>query len=116
KNYLYPGFAYGFGHKLENLIYLEFRRAGYEVYVGALRNKEVDFVAKKADKIAYIQCTYLMTDELTMQREYAPLLSIPDSYDKLIVSLDDLTLANNKGIQHIQAWRLAQDYLALSDR
>lgn len=48
KNYLYTGFGYGIGYKLENLIYLELRRAGYDVYVGAMRDKEVDFLLKRA--------------------------------------------------------------------
>ncbi|MDR0296020.1 MAG: ATP-binding protein [Prevotellaceae bacterium] len=108
KNYLYSGFGYGTGHKLENLIYLELRRAGYEVYVGTLRNKEVDFVAKKGDSLLYLQCAYLLADERTLQREYAPLLAIPDNQFKMLVSLDDVALPSNGGISHVQAWRLAE--------
>lgn len=107
KNYLYPGFGYGIGYKLENLVYLEIRRAGYEVYIGAIRNKEVDFVAKKGDRIIYLQSTYLMADEQTAKREYAPLEAIQDNYEKYIVSLDDIVLPSNNGIKHIQAWELS---------
>ncbi|PXV58859.1 hypothetical protein CLV62_1426 [Dysgonomonas alginatilytica] len=106
KNYLYPGFGYGIGYKLENLIYLELRRAGYEVYVGAMRDKEVDFVAKKGDRVIYLQSTYLMADEQTAKREYAPLEAIQDNYEKFVVSLDDISLPSNEGIKHIQAWNL----------
>jgi len=106
KNYLYPGFGYGVGYKLENLVYLELRRAGYEVYVGAMRDKEVDFVAKKGDRLIYLQSTYLLVDEQTTQREYAPLEAISDNYEKVVVSLDDISLPSNKGIRHIQAWKL----------
>jgi hypothetical protein len=106
KNYLYPGFGYGVGYKLENLVYLELRRAGYEVYVGAMRDKEVDFVAKKGDRLIYLQSTYLLVDEQTALREYAPLEAIADNYEKAVVSLDDISLPSNKGIRHIQAWKL----------
>lgn len=106
KNYLYPGFGYGVGYKLENLVYLELRRAGYEVYVGAMRDKEVDFVAKKGDRLIYLQSTYLLVDEQTTLREYAPLEAIGDNYEKAVVSLDDISLPSNKGIRHIQAWKL----------
>ena len=106
KNYLYSGFGYGIGFKLENLIYLELRRAGYEIYVGTVRNKEVDFVAKKGDRVIYLQCTYLLVDEQTARREYAPLEAILDNYEKLVVSLDDISLPSNNGIRHIQAWKL----------
>ena len=106
KNYLYPGFGYGIGYKLENLVYLELRRAGYEVYVGAMRDKEVDFVAKKGDRVIYLQSTYLMADEQTAKREYAPLEAIQDNYEKFVVSLDDISLPSNEGIKHIQAWNL----------
>ena len=107
KNYLYPGFGYGMGYKLENLIYLELRRAGFEVYVGAFRDKEVDFVAKKEDRVVYIQSAYMLADERTIQREYSPLESIKDNYEKIVVSLDDITFPSNKGIKHIQAWNLS---------
>jgi predicted AAA+ superfamily ATPase len=106
KNYLYPGFGYGLGYKLENLVYLELRRAGYEVYIGALRDKEVDFVAKKGDRLIYLQSTYLKVDEQTTLREYAPLEAIADNYEKAVVSLDDISLPSNKGIRHILAWNL----------
>jgi predicted AAA+ superfamily ATPase len=106
KNYLYPGFGYGAGYKLENLVYLELRRVGYEVYVGAIRDKEVDFVAKKGDRLIYLQSAYLLVDEQTTLREYAPLEAIADNYEKAVVSLDDISLPSNKGIRHIQAWKL----------
>ncbi len=66
KNYLYAGFGYGLGYQLENLIYLELRRMGYEVYIGVLPNKEVDFVAIKASQKLYVQSTYLLIDEVTI--------------------------------------------------
>jgi hypothetical protein len=108
KNYLYPGFGYGFGYMLENLLYLELRRAGYEVYTGNIRNKEVDFIAKKADKTIYIQSAYLLSEQETIEREYAPLETIDDNYEKFVVTLDDLIMPSNKGIKHIQAWNLAE--------
>lgn len=107
KNFLYPGFGYGVGHKLENLVYLELRRAGYEIYVGAMRDKEVDFVAKKGDRIIYLQVAYILSDEQTVRREYAPLETIQDNYEKIVVSLDDIKLPSNQGIKHIQAWELS---------
>lgn len=106
KNYLYSGFGYGVGYQLENLVYLELKRAGYEVFVGAMLNKEVDSVAKKADKVVYLQSAYLMIDEETIQREYASLQAIKDNYEKIVVSLDDVQFSQNRGIKHIQAWNL----------
>lgn len=112
KNYLYPGYGYGFGYLVENLIYLELCRAGYDVYVGVLRNKEVDFVAKKADRIIYLQSTYMLIDELTIEREYAALDAIGDHFEKMVVSLDDNTLPIKGGIKHVQAWNLREILLS----
>jgi predicted AAA+ superfamily ATPase len=104
KNYLYTGFGYGIGHKLENLVYLNLKRAGYQVYTGVFRDKEVDFVALKDDKILYVQATYLLIDEKTIEREYSPLESIPDNYEKIVVSLDDMQFPQKNGIKHKQIW------------
>jgi predicted AAA+ superfamily ATPase len=104
KNFLFTGFAYGTGYLLENLVFLELRRSGYQVYVGVLPNKEVDFIAKKADRVLYVQSTYLLSDENTMAREYGSLDAISDSYEKIIVSMDDLKFPNKNGIKHVQVW------------
>lgn len=108
KNYLYPGFGYGFGYMLENLLYLDLRRAGYEVYTGNIRNKELDFVAQKADRLIYIQSAYLLAEPETVEREYGALEAIDDNYEKFVVTLDDLVMPSNKGIKHVQAWKLAE--------
>lgn len=106
-NFLYQGFGYGIGYKLENLIYLDLLRAGYQIYVGSIRNKEVDFVAIKGDRTIYLQSTYLLIDKETIDREYASLEAIEDNYEKIVVSLDDIQLPTKEGIKHIQAWNLS---------
>jgi predicted AAA+ superfamily ATPase len=108
-NYLYSGFAYGIGYQLENLIYLELKRKGYWVNVGVVPNKEVDFVATKADKVVYVQSAYLLVDENTIQREYAALNAIEDHYEKIVVTLDDISLPIKEGIKHVQAWNFDKD-------
>ena len=104
KNYLYSGFGYGIGYKLENLVYLNLKRAGYHVYTGVFREKEVDFVALKDDKILYVQTTYLLIDEKTIEREYSPLELIADNYEKIVVSLDEIQFSQKNGIKHEQMW------------
>lgn len=106
RNYLYPGFGYGIGYKLESLVFLELKRTGYQIYVGTLGDKEVDFVAIKGDRIIYVQSAYLLADEQTARREYAPLEAIKDNYEKIMVSLDDVSFPSNQGIRHTQAWKL----------
>lgn len=106
KNYLYSGFGYGIGYLLENAVYLQLRQTGYEVHVGTMRKGEIDFVAKKEDRVLYFQVTYLLADEQTVEREYGAFNSINDNYEKFVVSLDDITFPSNAGIKHIQAWKL----------
>ena len=108
KNFLYPGFAYGVGYLLENAVYLELRRLGYIVYTGSFRDKEVDFVAMKDDRVIYLQATYMLETAQTMEREYAPLLTIGDNYEKYVVSMDEVQLPSNEGVRHIQAWNLKE--------
>ena len=105
KNYLYTGFGYGIGYKLENLVYLNLKRSGFKVYTGVFRDKEVDFVALKEDRILYVQVTYLMIDEKTIEREYSPLESILDNYEKVVVSFDDVSFPQKNGIKHEQIWK-----------
>lgn len=113
KNYLYGGLGYGTGFLLENLVYLELLRSGYDVYVGTFKDKEVDFVATKNDRTIYIQSTYMLIDEQTISREYAPLEIIADNYEKWVVSLDDLCLPSRSGIRHIRAWELSKELVKM---
>jgi len=108
KNYLYAGYSYGIGYMLENLVFLDLKRQGFEVYAGHLRNKEIDFVAIKNDRVVYVQVSYLLQNEETIEREYSVLEKIPDNYDKNIVTLDDINFPNRKGIKHIMAWQFEE--------
>lgn len=63
-------------------------------------------VAMKDYRMLYIQSTYILADEQTVLREYAPLEAISDNYEKMVVSLDELALPLREGIRHVQAWKL----------
>ena len=107
-HYLYPFFARGQEVKFKNQVCLELKHAGYRVNVGVHRNKVIDFMARKDDRIIYIQCIPTLEDEAAMQAAYASLESIQDNYEKWVVSLDKTTLPSREGIRHIQAWKLSE--------
>jgi predicted AAA+ superfamily ATPase len=72
-NYLYKGFAYGLGNLLENAVYIELRRKGWQLYVGVQGQTEIDFVAMRSDEKVYFQVSWqIASNEETAQREYAP--------------------------------------------
>lgn len=75
-----------FGDTYENIVAIELMRRGYEVYVGAMRDSEIDFVAIKDGEKLYIQVSYLIIERETMEREVAPLINIPGGYQKLLIA------------------------------
>ena len=84
---------------LENLVYVELLRKGYDVRVGCYRDSEVDFLAVRYDIMEYFQvCQTLMSDD-TRKREIKPLMRPKDNYPKTILTLDRLGLGNENGIQ-----------------
>lgn len=76
------------GYQLENIVYMELLRRGYEVSVGALPHAEIDFVAKRGNQRLYVQVTASLLDERVHEREMAPLRAIGDSFPKVILTLD----------------------------
>lgn len=91
------------GYVLENVIYLELLRRNYAVFVGKIDNAEVDFVAQNEDGNLYIQVAATVRDEATLERELKPLKSIRDSYQKMILSLDDDPESDYDGIKRKNA-------------
>lgn len=106
KNYLYGHFKHGYGYLLENFVYLQLRRQGYEVNTGYSRSREVDFVARKGDRTLYVQVAWSIADETTAKREYDVLNGILDHHEKILVTADDLQLPDYRGIRHQLAWEL----------
>lgn len=89
-----------FGSRLENIVFLELKRRGYEIYVGNLGNKEVDFVAIKDGVKTYYQVSLTVQDNQTYQREIRPFKEIRDNYRKIILTEDDGHY-NDNGIEQI---------------
>ena len=98
------------GHILENEVYLELIRRGYEVFVGKMETLEVDFVAMNSTGILYYQVAASVRDEKTLRRELTPLQKIEDHYPKYILTLDEDPEADYSGIRRINAldWMLSK--------
>lgn len=91
------------GHILENVVYLELLRRGYDVYVGKLDEFEVDFVAQNSKGITYFQVALSVRDEKTLQRELRPLQMIKDHYPKALLTMDEDPETHYDGIRRINA-------------
>ena len=89
------------GHALENIVYFELLRRGYDVSIGKIDNSEVDFIATKADNKIYVQVTESMTSEDVRKRELSPLQKISDNYEKIILSLKPGMDSSYNGIKSI---------------
>ncbi len=96
---------------LENIVYLEMLRRGYEVTVGRTGDKEIDFVCGRRDEKLYIQVTYLLVSEETIEREFGVYDAIRDNFPKYVVSLDEFDMSRN-GIKHrnIRDFLLAEEW------
>ena len=108
RNYILPRKNYDLGFSIENIVYFELLRRGYNVNIGKQDKEEVDFVAVKNGIITYIQVTADMTAKETFEREIRPLNMIKDNYKKIILTLDKLTLGDYSGIQvkNLMEWLL----------
>lgn len=85
---------------IENIVYIELLRRGYEITIGKVDNLEVDFVCKKQNKPIYIQVSYLLASEETIEREFKPLKNISDNYPKYVITMDNLDMSH-EGIRHL---------------
>lgn len=97
---------------LENIVYLELKRRGYDVCIGKYNDKEIDFVATKQNEKIYVQVTQEIKSEKTQKREYEQLLEIKDNYPKYVVLTDDFAGGNYQGIKtmHITDFLLSKEY------
>lgn len=88
---------------MENVVWNQLRRQGFEVSIGLLRAGEIDFVATKADKRIYVQVAYLLASDDTIKREFGNLAAIKDNYPKFVVSLDPICggFSEYPGIEHV---------------
>ncbi len=101
RNHILPKSKYDLGFSIENIVYFELLRRGYKVYTGRYDKAEVDFVCEKRGEYVYYQVTADMTAEKTFARELAPLEAISDNYQKVVITLDRMTVGNYNGIKVI---------------
>jgi predicted AAA+ superfamily ATPase len=90
------------GKLIENAVYLQLIRSGYNVFVGKSGDKEIDFMAEKNGERIYVQVAYHLSDENVIAREFGNLAEIPDNYPKYVVTMDDIQPRNTyKGIRQM---------------
>lgn len=85
---------------LENIVYMELLSRGYDVRIGKNLNNEVDFVAEEGNSRIYVQVSYLLASDETMERDFSVLETIPDNYPKYVVTMDEIDRGRN-GIKHM---------------
>ena len=95
---------------LENVIYMELLRRGYKITVGKAGEREIDFVCEKRNEKLYVQATYLLASEDTIEREFGVYESIKDNFPKYVVSLDEFDMSRD-GIKH----RNIRDFLLAAE-
>lgn len=88
------------GRILENIVFNELIRRNYSVKIGKIYDREIDFLCEKHDKKVYIQVTYLLSAPDIIEREFSPLLLVPDKYDAYVLSMDEFDMSQD-GIKHM---------------
>lgn len=88
------------GKIMENVVFNHLEYCGYNVMVGKLGDREIDFVAVKNNSTVYLQVCYLLPDKKVVEREFGNLLAIRDNYRKIVVSMDEFAAGEVKGIEH----------------
>jgi len=100
KNHIGSNFDYQIGNILENIVYLSLLNKGYNIFIGKLRDKEIDFIAENNKEKIYIQVAYILSDKNVIEREFGNLKLIRNNYKKIVLSLDDILLGDIEGIEH----------------
>jgi predicted AAA+ superfamily ATPase len=101
-------FAKDINKLMENAVFMCLIQNQYKVFVGKIGEREIDFVAEKNGERIYVQVTYMLYNEETIQREFGNLMTIPDNFPKMVVTMDDISISNYKGIRQIHL----RDFLA----
>lgn len=86
---------------LENIVFLELKRRGYQVYIGKLDQREVDFVAELKEQKRYFQVAYKLESPETIDREFQPLLAIDDHFPKYVITMDEFFKDSIRGVKHL---------------
>lgn len=102
RNYLLGFRDMDMGHVLENIVYFELLRRGYDVAIGKIDDREVDFIAADAETKRYIQVTESMNEPTTRERELAPLRKIRDNYEKIVITNECLNTVTQDGIRIVR--------------
>jgi len=85
---------------IENVVYMHLAFLGYDIKIGVLSDREIDFIAQKKNQKLYVQVSYLLSDKKVIDREFGNLLEINDNYEKIVVSMDKISFENYEGINH----------------
>lgn len=94
---------------LENVVFIHLRATGWDVKIGEISGKEIDFVAEKSGKTIYIQVAYLLESQETMNREFSALQAIKDSWPKYVLSMDTGRSTHSSGIIQQEIWQFLLD-------
>ena len=98
------------GGILENIVYMEFLRHGYEVSVGKIKNYEVDFICRKNKRKVYVQVCFQLASEEIEDREFRPLKLIDDNFEKFVISMDDFDFSRD-GIKHLNMIKFLKEFI-----